>query len=81
MKVQQEKVHKAKTMLQRVGEGHLNKMNKHRVPATHQQADWVLVYHNSLPAHLTLPAMTPTLSPTRSYQWTATTSQCGVLPS
>ena len=43
---QQAKVDKAKAMLQRVRERQWNKKNKHRVPATYQEGDWVLV-HNS----------------------------------
>ena len=37
-------------MLQRVRERQWNKKNKHRVPATYQEGDWVLVHHNRLPA-------------------------------
>ena len=47
---QQAKVDKAKAMLQRVGERQWNKKNKHRVPATYQEGDWVLVHHSRLPA-------------------------------
>ena len=32
---------KAKAMLQRVRERQWNKKNKHRVPATYQEGDWV----------------------------------------
>ena len=41
---------KAKAMLQRVRERQWNKKNKHRVPATYQEGDWVLVHHSRLPA-------------------------------
>ena len=37
---------KAKAMLQRVRERQWNKKNKHRVPASCQEADWVLVHHS-----------------------------------
>ena len=47
---QQAKVDKAKAMLQRVRERQWVKKNKHRVPATYQQGDWVLVHHSGLPA-------------------------------
>ena len=39
-----------KAMLKRVGERQLNKKNKHRVPATYQEGDWVLVHYSRLPA-------------------------------
>ena len=47
---QQAKVDKAKAMLQRVRERQWNKKNKHRVPATYQEGDLVLVHHSRLPA-------------------------------
>ena len=47
---QQAKVDKAKAMLQRVRERQWNKKNKHRVPATYQEGDSVLVHHSRLPA-------------------------------
>ena len=47
---QQTKVDKAKAMLQRVRERQWNKKAKHRVPATYQERDWVLVHHRRLPA-------------------------------
>ena len=47
---QQAKVDKAKAMLQRLRERQWNKKNKHRVPATYQEGDWVLVHHSRLPA-------------------------------
>ena len=47
---QQGKVDKAKAMLQRVEERQWNKKNKHRVPASYQEGDWVLVHHSRLPA-------------------------------
>ena len=37
-------------MLRRVRERQWNKKNKHRVPATYQEGDWVLVHHSRLPA-------------------------------
>ena len=43
---QQAKVDKAKAMLRRVRERHWNKKNKHRVPATYQEGNWVLVHHS-----------------------------------
>ena len=50
VKEQQDKVDKAKTMLKRVREHQWNKKNKHRVPASYQEGDWVLVHHSRLPA-------------------------------
>ena len=47
---QQDKVDKAKAMLQRVRERKWNKKNKHRGPASYQEGDWVLVHHSRLPA-------------------------------
>ena len=47
---QQAKVDKAKAMLQTVRESQWNKKNKHRVPATYQESDWVLVHHSRPPA-------------------------------
>ena len=41
---------KAKGMLQRVRERQWNKKNKHRVPASYQEGDWLLVHHSPLPA-------------------------------
>ena len=49
-KEQQDKFDKAKAMLQRVRERQWNKKNKHRVPASYQEKDWVLVHHSQLPA-------------------------------
>ena len=40
---------KAKATLHRVRERHWNKKNKHRVPASYQEEDWVLVHHSRLP--------------------------------
>ena len=37
-------------MLQRVRERQWTKKNKHRVPATYQEGNWVLVHHSLLPA-------------------------------
>ena len=50
VKEQQDKVVKAKAMLQRVREQQWKKKNKHRVPASYQEGDWVLVHHSRLPA-------------------------------
>ena len=50
VKEQQDKVDKAKAMLQRVRERQWNKKNKHRVPASYQEGDWVVVFHSRLPA-------------------------------
>ena len=50
VKEQQDKVDKAKAMLQRVRERQWNKKNKHRVPASYKDGDWVLVHHSQLPA-------------------------------
>ena len=50
VKEQQDKVDKAKAMLQRVRERQWNKKNKHRVPASYQEGDWVLVHHSRPPA-------------------------------
>ena len=41
---------KAKAMVQRVRKGQWNKKNKHRVPASYQEGDWVLVHQGPLPA-------------------------------
>ena len=45
---QQDKGDKAKAMLQRVGEHQWNKKNKHRVPTSYQEGNWVLVHHSRL---------------------------------
>ena len=50
VKEQQDKVDKAKAMLQRVREHQWNKKNKHRVPASYRERDGVLVHHSRLPA-------------------------------
>ena len=50
VKEQQDKVDKAKAMLQRVREPPWIKKNKQRVPALYQDGDWVLVHHKRLPA-------------------------------
>ena len=47
---QQEKLEKARAMLQRVRERQWHNKNKHRVPASSQAGDWVLVHHSWLPA-------------------------------
>ena len=46
VKEQQDKLDKAKAMLQRVRERQWNKKNKHRVPVPHQEGDWVMVHHS-----------------------------------
>ena len=50
LKDQQDKVDKAEAMLQRVRERQWNKTNKHEVPASYQEGDWVLVHHSWVPA-------------------------------
>ena len=50
VKEQPDKVHKAKRMLQRVREQQWTKKKRHRVPASYQQGDWVLVNHSRLHA-------------------------------
>ena len=50
VKEQQEKVNRAKAMLQRVRKRQWNKNTKHRVPASYQGGDWMLVHHSWLPA-------------------------------
>ena len=50
VKEQQDKVDKAKVMLQRVREHQWNMKNKQRVPACYQEGDWVLVHNGWLPA-------------------------------
>ena len=47
---QQAKVDKAKAMLQGVRDRRWNRKNKHRVPASYQQGEWVSVHHSRLPA-------------------------------
>ena len=47
---QQANVDKAKVLLQRVRERLWNKKNKHRVPASYQEGDWLVVHHSRLPA-------------------------------
>ena len=47
---QQDKVDKAKALLQRVRERQWNNKNKHRLPASYQEGDWVLQHHSRLPA-------------------------------
>ena len=50
VKEQQDKVYNTKAMLQRVRERQWNRKNEHRVPASYQEGDWVLVHHSRLPA-------------------------------
>ena len=49
VKDQQDKVDKAKAMLQRLRECQWNKKYKHGVPAPYQEGDWVLVHHSWVP--------------------------------
>ena len=49
VKEEQDKVDKAKAMLQREAERRWNRKNKHRVPASYQEGDWMLVHHSRLP--------------------------------
>ena len=77
---QQAKVDKAKAMLQRVRERQWNKKNKHRVPATYQEGDWVLVHHSRYPPGHAVSATTHTSGPTRFYLRMDTVQPCGVLP-
>ena len=80
VKEQQDKVDNAKAMLQRVRERQCTKNYKHRVPASYQEGDWVMVHHSGSPAGRASPVMTPTLGPTRSRQGMITASLCGVPP-
>ena len=50
VKEQQDKVDKAKAMLQRMRERQWNKKNKNWVPDSYQEGEWVLVHHSPLPA-------------------------------
>ena len=50
VKEQQDKVDKAKAMLQRVKGCEWNKKNQHGVPAAYQEGDWMVVHHSRLPA-------------------------------
>ena len=50
MKEQQDKVDKAKAMLHRVRERQWNKKNKHGVPASYKERNWLLVHQSRLPA-------------------------------
>ena len=81
VKEQQDRVDKAKAMLQRVRERPWKKKNKYRVPTSYQEGDQVLVHHSGYPPCLAPPATTPTLGPTRCCLWMVGASQCGVLPS
>ena len=76
-KAQQDKVDKAKAMLQRVRERQWNKKDKDRVPASYQEGDWVLVHHSRLPAR---PGSTSDDPYFGSYKILITASLCGVLP-
>ena len=51
VKEQQDKVDKAKTMLQRVRERQWTKENRHQVPVSYPEGDWVLVHHSKAPFH------------------------------
>ena len=79
VKEQQDKVDKAKAMLQGVRERQWNKKNKRRVPSTYQEGDWVLVHHSQLLAWPRSTSDAPTLGPTGSYLWMLTVSLCGCL--
>ena len=59
---QRDKVDKAKAMLQRVRERRWNKKNKHRMPGSYKEGDWVLVHHSRLPACLELLRLAETLA-------------------
>ena len=50
VKEQQDKVDKAKAMPDSLRERQWNEKNKHRVPASYQEGDLVLVHHSRLPA-------------------------------
>ena len=50
VKEQQDKVDKAKAMLQRVSEHQWKKKKKHRLPAAYKERESVLVHHSRLPA-------------------------------
>ena len=50
VKEQRDRMFKAKAMLQRVREREWNKKKKHRVSASYQERDWVLVHHRGVPA-------------------------------
>ena len=63
LKEQHDKVDKDKDMLQRVRERQWNKKNKHRVPASYQEEDWVPVHHSRLPAWRRSPSDDPHLGP------------------
>ena len=78
VKEQQDKVDKAKAMLQRVMEREWNKKNKHRPPTKRETGCWctTVVYP---PGHAP-PAMTSILVRTRSCMVMVNASQCGVLP-
>ena len=49
-------------MLQRVRERRWNKKNKHRMPGSYKEGDWVLVHHSRLPACLELLRLAETLA-------------------
>ena len=63
VKEHQDKVGKAKAMLQGVRERQSNKKNKHWVPAPYQEGDWVLVHHSQLPAWPRSASVDPYLGP------------------
>ena len=77
---QQAKVDKAKAMLQRVRERQWNKKNKHRVPATYQEGDWVLVHHSRLPAWPSSTSDDPYFGPYKILSVDGHRIPCGVLP-
>ena len=50
VKEHRDKVNKAKAMLQSVREQQWTKNNRHRVPASYQEGNWMLVHHSGLAA-------------------------------
>ena len=80
VKEQQDKVDKAKAMLQRVKQRQLNKKNKQRTlpPIKRETRCWCTIV--GYPPGLAPPAMAPTFSLTRSCLLMVTASHCGVLP-
>ena len=48
VKGQRDKVKKAEQMLQRMREQQWTKKNRHQVPASYQEGEWVLVHHSRL---------------------------------
>ena len=50
LKEQEDKIAKAQAMLRTVRERQWTRKNKHRVPASYREGDWVLVHHSRLPS-------------------------------